>query len=135
MSGQRPLALERGSHRFGRVLEGDKESIALSVDLPAAMCRECLSQHEPMRLKEPGPGSVAQAVGEAGRPFHVTEEKRYDAFRKSLHATDASHSTGTWVALSLLTHAMKPLRPTANARRPPDAPTDVWRQRRNGESV
>ena len=47
----------------------------MSVDLPATMGGECPSQHEPVRLKERGPGRVTQTVGEAGRPSTSLKRK------------------------------------------------------------
>ena len=56
--------------------EGDKERVALSVDLDAAVVRERIAQQAPVLAQGPGICLGTEVVEQPGRAFDVGEEER-----------------------------------------------------------
>lgn len=75
-----PLGSDGGLDRAIRVLEGDEELVATTVDLPAARLRHRSAQNRPV-VDEHVAELLAEAVRKVGRALEVGEEERDRARR------------------------------------------------------
>ena len=81
---ERPLGVGRSTQRVGRAREGDKERVALRVDLDAAVSGEGVAQ-DPTVLSENAGVGVAELVKEPRRALDVGEEEGDGAGRELTH--------------------------------------------------
>jgi len=72
--------------RLARVREGDKEAVALGVDLNTAVPRKGCAQQSAV-LGQDLCVAVSEGVQESGRALNVCEEKGDPARRKIWHAS------------------------------------------------
>ena len=91
---QRGLRVSRRFERARRGREGDEESIALRVDLDAAVPLESLAQDAPVLSKFIGVALCPELGQQSGRTLDVREEKGDGAGRKLAHFFWASCNAG-----------------------------------------
>jgi hypothetical protein len=81
---QSDLRVGRGGERPARISEGHEETVALRIDLDAAVADERLAQEPPV-LRENAGVRVAELVQEARRPLDVREKESDGAGRELGH--------------------------------------------------
>jgi hypothetical protein len=89
----RPLTLDRGGHRVGRLREHHEEGVTLRVNLTARVLRERQPEDSPVLLEELSPTGVAENFRQPGRALDVGEEEG-ECLRSVLTGGTYSSKTG-----------------------------------------